>query len=392
MRRSHIKYELFRLQVKSRYLEPRNKSTITKETHERVIVQQRRKIIISSSDSSRTSSPAMKRAVDKRPLAKIKLPIKKDTKALSSDSLAEGPTSRGNSAAGALALKKVATISKSCGITRPESPSLKRQKDADIGLSADSLAEPIKKKPQTVTGKKIQSSGIKMDTSMSTDSLVAAAAAATTQIKSANTWNKVSPTLGNRQVGTSKKIQTYDRLKKFSPPMQTSPQQSARKLPRTLESSTAASRNRAAAISSAYQGSPNLRRNLLDAAKTPDMPVRSSNGVLSRTSMRPSTTASIVGRPLSDQSSTESPTKRSPKSNGGSAAHNRLNKIVTGTTAVAAKRGAHHDKSKTKCHTSGEEAQVAKQPSVGSRSGTFLKDEPTILVKSDLKSAQIGAS
>jgi len=142
--------------------------------------------MISSSDSSRTSSPAMKRAIDKKPLSKMKLPVKKDVKALSSDSLTEANMGRttGN---------KKDLISKSCAITRPESPSFK-QKSTEIGLSIDSLE--TKSKPVTVK-KKIN----KMDTSMSTDSLMIEI----TTPKS-NMSNKLSPTLIKVN-----KTQTYDR-------------------------------------------------------------------------------------------------------------------------------------------------------------------------------------
>lgn len=156
-------------------------------THtDRINVQQRRKIMISSSDSSRTSSPAMKRAIDKKPLAKMKLPVKKDVKALSSDSLTEANASRTG--------EKKDSISKSCGITRPESPSLK-QKGTEIGLSVDSLE--TKTKP-TIVKKKVN----KMDTSMSTDSLM-------TEITATPKSNvsKLSPTLSK----VTGKTQTYDR-------------------------------------------------------------------------------------------------------------------------------------------------------------------------------------
>lgn len=177
--------------MKSRYLEPRNKPIIKESVstihHDKISVQQRRKIMISSSDSSRTSSPAMKRATDKKPLSKIKLPVKKDIKALSSDSLTEANAARtGN--------KKDLT-SKSCGITRPESPSFKR-KNAEIGLSIDSLEN--KSKPATAK-KKVN----KMDTSMSTDSLMAEI----TATPKSNASNKLSPILTK----TTNKTQIYDR-------------------------------------------------------------------------------------------------------------------------------------------------------------------------------------
>ncbi|XP_053994801.1 uncharacterized protein LOC128885072 isoform X1 [Hylaeus volcanicus] len=361
-----------KIEVKSRYLEPRNKSVpkeIVQPTHpEKIIVQPRRKIMISSSDSSRTSSPAMKRATEKKTLAKIKLPIKKDVKALSSDSLTEPNATRTN-------IKKD-LLSKSCGITRPESPTFK-QKNAEIGLSVDSLAE-SKNKP-TIAKKKTS----KMDTSMSTDSLMTEI---TTTPKS-NASNKLSPTLGK----TTNKVQVYDKAKKSSPPIQTrSPLTIARRTPRSLESSTAASRSRAAAIS-AYHGSPSLRRSLLDAAKTPDVPSKSLNNVSCKpTNIRP-ITQSMINHPtvkkdkkegVPNQQGSESPSKRSsPKSSG----TNRISKTAAVVNKRTTSKTPCDEKVKNKCHN----GEVAKQPMVGSRSGTFLKDEPTILKKADIKSSQI---
>ncbi|XP_043801647.1 uncharacterized protein LOC122719685 isoform X1 [Apis laboriosa] len=357
-----------KLEVKSRYLEPRNKSVPKESTQpvhqEKTIIQQRRKIMISSSDSSRTSSPAMKRATDKKSLTKIKLPIKKDVKALSSDSLTESNATRTNT--------KNDSISKSCGITRPESPSFK-QKNTEIGLSVDSLAE-SKNKPTTIKKKTN-----KMDTSISTDSLMTEI---TTTPKS-NTSNKLSPTLGK----TISKTQYHDKgVKKTSPPMQQkSPLTITRRPRRSLENSTAASRSRAAAIS-AYH----LRRNLLDAAKTPDIPSKSLNNIVCKTvSIRPLTQSTVnhpnimkekkEGMPM--QQSSESPSKRSsPKSFGTS----KINKsLVTNKRTTIAKTSC-DEKVKNKCN-----GEVSKQPTVGSRSGTFLKDEPTILKKADIKSSQI---
>nr|XP_034178164.1 uncharacterized protein LOC117603279 isoform X1 [Osmia lignaria]XP_034178173.1 uncharacterized protein LOC117603279 isoform X1 [Osmia lignaria]XP_034178179.1 uncharacterized protein LOC117603279 isoform X1 [Osmia lignaria]XP_034178184.1 uncharacterized protein LOC117603279 isoform X1 [Osmia lignaria] len=360
-----------KLEVKSRYLEPRNKS-VPKETvqppqQEKVMVQQRRKIMISSSDSSRTSSPAMKRATDKKPLAKIKLPIKKDVKALSSDSLTESNATRTNN-------NKKDSISKSCGITRPESPSFK-QKNTEIGLSVDSLAE-SKNKPAVVKKKTN-----KMDTSMSTDSLMTEM---TTTPKS-NTSNKLSPTLGK----AANKAQVFDKgAKKSSPPtQQRSPLTALRRPRKSLESSTAASRSRAAAIS-AYH----LRRNLLDAAKTPDVPSKSLNNVSYKTTSTRPVSQSTVNHPsvtrekkesVLNQQGSESPSKRSsPKSSGTNKISKPtvVNKRITGNSKASC-----DEKSKNKCHN----GEVPKQPTVGSRSGTFLKDEPTILKKADIKSSQI---
>ncbi|XP_032681099.1 uncharacterized protein LOC116848765 isoform X2 [Odontomachus brunneus] len=353
-----------KMEVKSRYLEPRNKS-VPKESaptthHDKINVQQRRKIMISSSDSSRTSSPAMKRASDKKPLAKIKLPVKKDVKALSSDSLTEANASRTSN--------KRDLISKSCGITRPESPSFK-QKGTDIGLSVDSLE--TKSKPIT-TKKKVS----KMDTSMSTDSLMTEI----TATPKSNVSNKLSPTLTK----IAGKTQAYDRTKKNSPPtQQRSPLTITKRTPRSLESSTAASRSRAAAVN-AYHGSPSLRRSLLDAARTPDVPSKPINTMtpfrarqIAQSNVLPNTRRER--KETQNSQSSDSPSKKSsPKSS----VANKTNK-----STVASKRtvnGKIDDKMK-KCHN----GETQKQPTVGSRSGTFLKDEPTILKKVDIKSSQI---
>lgn len=361
--------------MKARYLEPRNKS-VTKEsapssaTHgpPEKMVQQRRKNLISSSDSSRTSSPAMKRATDKKTLAKIKLPMKKDAKALSSDSLAADTNAEKVNS-------RKDTTSKSCGITRPESPSLK-QKDVEIGLSVDSLAEG-KKKPIAVKKK-----AGKMDTSMSTDSLMTEV----TGTPKSTVSNKLSPTLTNRGGNRNQVLERAG--KKMSPPtQQRSPLTITRRSPRSLESSTAASRNRALPVTP-YHGSPSLRRNLLDAAKTPDVPagkIAQPVAAVRPTArhVNPQTSgASNVKKErkgtLSNQPSVESPKRSSPKSNGAT----RGNKSLVGYKK-SAKGG--DDKGKTTCHNG--EGKV-KQPTVGSRSGTFLKDEPTILKKSDIKSSE----
>ncbi|XP_070171814.1 serine-rich adhesin for platelets [Polyergus mexicanus] len=355
-----------KIEVKSRYLEPRNKY-IPKENvptmHHDKIVQQRRKIMISSSDSSRTSSPAMKRAIDKKPLSKMKLPVKKDMKALSSDSLTEA------NASGRSGGSKKDLISKSCGITRPESPSFK-QKTNEIGLSIDSLE--TKSKPAVVKKKTN-----KMDTSMSTDSLMTEI----TATPKSNASNKLSPTL----VKATSKTQTYDRTKKSSPPtQQRSPLTAIKRPQRSLESSTAASRSRAAAISSTYYGSPSLRRNLLDAARTPDVSGKPMNTVspfrtrqITQTNIPPNIRRER--KETQNSQSSDSPSKKSsPKSN----ATNRMNKsTITGKKIASSKID---DKVK-RCHN----GEAQKQPTVGSRSGTFLKDEPTILKKVDIKSSQI---
>ncbi|KAL0100076.1 hypothetical protein PUN28_019501 [Cardiocondyla obscurior] len=353
-----------KIEVKSRYLEPRNKP-IPKENvapaHHDKIVQQRRKIMISSSDSSRTSSPAMKRATDKKTLSKMKLPVRKDVKALSSDSLTESNATR--------AANKKDLISKSCGITRPESPSFK-QKSTEIGLSVDSLE--TKNKPVAVK-KKVN----KMDTSMSTDSLMTEV----TITPKSNVSNKLSPILTK-----ATKTQTYDRIKKSSPTQQRSPLTITKRPLRSLESSTAASRSRAAAISNTYHGSPSLRRNLLDAAKTPDVtskPVNTAAAPFKTRQIMQINVASNIKREKKEaQNSQGSGSPSSKKSSPKSSIGGKMSK-----SAIAGKRIVNSSKVDDKIKKCHMEAQ--RQPTVGSRSGTFLKDEPTILKKVDIKSSQI---
>ncbi|KAF7409533.1 hypothetical protein HZH68_003914 [Vespula germanica] len=357
-----------KIEVKSRYLEPRTKF-VPKEnvsvSQDKVIIQ-RRKITISSSDSSRTSSPATKRVTEKKPIARVKLPVKKDVKALSSDSLTESNMTRPN--------KKKNVISKSCGITRPESPSFK-QKSTEIGLSVDSLAE--SKNKTSIVKKNVN----KMDTSISTDSLMTEI----TANPKSNTLQKLSPTLGK----SINKTQIYDKTKKnILPIQQKNPMTVTRRPPRSLENSTAASRSRAAAIS-AYHGSPNLRRNLLDAAKTPDISSKSVNNVACRISNArqalQSTTMvnSIVKREKKDNSANQQGSDNSSRKSSPKSGTNRLNKPALTNKKSSSK--VNDEKIKTKCHTE----ETPKQLTVGSRSGTFLKDEPTILKKTDIKSSQI---
>ncbi|KAF7994913.1 hypothetical protein HCN44_004385 [Aphidius gifuensis] len=372
-----------KLEVKSRYLEPRTKSVPKENPSDKTIVQQRRKNLISSSDSSRTSSPAMKRAVaaavavgvavnaNKKPITRLKMSIKKDVKALSTDSLTE--TSTNNKS------KKKDTLSKSCGITRPESPSLKSKNSTiDIDISTDSLAD-IKKKPITTTRK-----NGKMDNSISADSLDQHKTPKTNiAIKKSPILNKTATTTTT----TGGKSQILERTKKSlssSPPInQKNPLSLTTKRPaRSVESSTAASRNRAAATTTIYHGSPSLRRSLLDAAKTPDIPSKNSNGISSKINSRQSTpstsTPTSIKKDIFNPPRSESPNKKSPKLNGTttSTTTRPTRPINAGKKTL---KGI-EDKLKNKC-------LVAE--TLGSRSGTFLKDEPTVLKKSDMKSTQV---
>lgn len=343
--------------------------------------------MISSSDSSRTSSPAMKRAAEKKVLTKMmKAPMKKDSKTLSSDSLKESVNR--------LSMKKD-LMTKSCGITRPESPLLKVN-NLGNGLSTDSLADTKKKTQLKKTNK--------MD--LSTDSLATDATAVTTP--KLVTSNKSSPILGKvkSKVNTGvNQTQNYEKLKKASPPTQQRNTNSMltasmRRSVRTLESSTAASRSRAAATVNSYNGSLNLRKSLLDAAKAPDIPSKSLNSApLARTNLRQS--ASMLKSTLSsfhksdfkfekkDQTSAASQRSNSSPGSKKSPRLNNTSKLKS-TNLTSKKVNKLDDKSNNKNKsqaTGGSDGPKFLHQS--SRSGTFLKDEPTILNKSDIATAAI---
>lgn len=347
--------------------------------------------MISSSDSSRTSSPAMRRAAEKKALTKMtKVPMKKDCKNLSSDSLKESINR--------LTMKKD-TMSKSCGITRPESPMLKRN-NLENGLSTDSLVD-SKKKTQVKKPNKMD---------LSTDSLTTDNITVITTPKSTTT-NKSSPILGKvvSKVNTGvNQTQSYEKLKKSSPPTQQRSINSAttatmRRSVRTLESSTAASRSRAAATVNSYNGSLNLRKSLLDAAKAPDIPSKTINSSsMVRSNLRQS--ASLVKSTLSsfqksdiksekkDQTSAASQRSNSSPGSKKSPKLSTVSKFNKTTNVLSKKINKPDDKpnNKNKSQATGG-SDGPKFLNQSSRSGTFLKDEPTILNKSDIATAAIDA-
>lgn len=173
-------------------------------------------------------------------------------------------------------------------------------------------------------------------------------------------------------------------MKKSSPStQQRSPLTITKKPPRSLESSTAASRSRAAAINSTYHGSPSLRRSLLDAARTPDVPSKPVNTVPPfRTRQVMQTNTPLMRRERKETQNSQNSDSPSKKSSPKSSIGNKITKsVIAGKRIVSGKA---NDKIK-KCHN----VETQRQPTVGSRSGTFLKDEPTILKKVDIKSSQI---
>lgn len=172
------------------------------------------------------------------------------------------------------------------------------------------------------------------------------------------------------------------RTKKNSPPtQQRSPLTVTRRPLRSLEGSTAASRSRAAAISNTYHGSPSLRRSLLDAARTPDKPANTIIPIRMRQIAQTNCSPNLrrERKETQNSQSSDSPSKKSSPKLG---AANRSNKPMIIGKRISS--GKVDDKIK-RCHN----GEAQKQPTVGSRSGTFLKDEPTILKKVDIKASQI---
>lgn len=238
-------------------------------------------------------------------------------------------------------LQDTDTTSQSLSTTRPESPFLK-PKQVDIGLSSDSLSEQ-QKLPKKATPKP--------EAAISTDSLA---------IEDSNAQkrpSKISPTLqrSNKAPANPKK----------SPLAQRSPLSLARRPQNSLQNSTAASRSRMAAISSTYHGAPNLRKNLLDAAKTPDVgTIRQQQSQAKQVLPR-----QVNPRREPPKVNHDSPSKRLPKLSG----------APKRPTALAKKAEA-----KPK-----QNGDLPKHLTVGSRSGTFLKDEPTVLKKADIQAQEI---
>ena len=284
--------------------------------------------MISSSDSSRTSSPAMRRAAERKTLGKPSaisvVPVKpkpalrRDPKILLSDST----------------IKKE-PVNKSYGVTRAESPMMKPK-------SAE--ARPVPTKHPFLRARRSNLSG-KVETG-SQDSVATEASVASTK----------SPLPSKRTSIQSK-----------STPVPQVPKRTVR----SVEGSTAASRSRAAAVAGSCQVSSNLRKSLLDAAKAPEIQVNRLFG-------SPAIMRSSLRQPKSSVSDKKSqPTKILAKSMGPPApprqrSGNKLKELAK--------------PSKVKPNV---EQNAPKFLSQTSRSGTFLKDEPTILNKSDMYKVSI---
>ncbi|KAL7302103.1 hypothetical protein TKK_0005331 [Trichogramma kaykai] len=397
-------------EIKSRYLEPRVRPTpsAAKEQQQQLLLttskrdqqqqfgiapKQRQKIIISSSDSSRTSSPAMKRAAERKSMrlssSQSKVPVRVEGKARSSDNLTSessgGAAGRGQSNA----RKDHPATSKSCGITRPESPMLARSKNSSSNLQHEGGGrKPVPKARSAASN--LGRAAAAAEVSTSQDSLTSATSTAS------RLTSKNSPILG--------KVQTKARLAATSsPPNSRRSVTSTKQRPaRSLEAPTAASRNRAAAVASSYQGSLNLRKSLLDAAKAPEV-VTTTRTTTTTTTVRqqsvrsdkrdessPLTKRSVIGKtrqqqPIISRSSTAPTTRQKPKTEVRSPAMQPKSASRKTTTSV----GPADSATGAAAATGGGGIGAPKFLSQSSRSGTFLKDEPTILNKSDMDKVAI---
>ncbi|GLG97151.1 Protein roadkill [Gryllus bimaculatus] len=365
--------------------------------------------------------------------------------AISTDSLTESP-SNGSTKRSAKELSESAT-SRSCQSTRPDTPSVRRKVREDVVMSTDSLSSAangektigkectsvsapshssITTRPETPKDRKKNALGrLGVEVTISTDSLATDSSYAGDASLGAKESGRVSSG-SSRNENKAGKIVKLSNVKNDS---QRSPASAVRKITRQSVSSprdSPTTRIRSAVSSSPYTGSPSLRRSLLLASKPENAPP--TTGVKQLT---PSKATAVVKseklttKLLSSPSTSSTTTKRTPTRNqirqvvaspakpivegvkcgtGKCASKETVstctpNKTVTNKISNVTKKTANgsitdgRNKRFSDCHTklppvSKREAGEEKPPTVGSRSGTFLKDEPTILKKPDIDNVQ----
>lgn len=289
------------------------------------------KKIISSSESSRTSSPAMKRnANTKVNAANRTSAIKKDVNNdMSADSLASPVHMKG---------RKTTTTTKPKVDVKASTDSLasnkteKKQVRSKIDTRIRSLAQP-RKSANNVLKSNVQ----KVEDDKSSKSLTGA-------------MNKENRTLTKQQSKSGSSSST-----------QHSPSALLRNNKPSANNSSSSGTNM-----SPYSGSPSLRRSLLLAARAPQTPVKP---------VSPATNKRLAR--LQASHSVTSPTKSSAAKcvNVATTTQNARNSLVANARKTSARPI-------NKTVKKGEKVQKEKTMTV-ERSGTFLKDEPTLLNKSD---------
>ncbi|XP_063237514.1 uncharacterized protein LOC134539417 [Bacillus rossius redtenbacheri] len=298
-------------------------------------VRRQGKTLISSSDSSRTSSPAMRRAASsgarRRP---------GEASTVSVDSLTDEGGRRAVSDG---------AMTKSLMSIRPDTPSVARKKRDETTMSADSLGEKAVSAPSRSSahtrpdtppskGRVRQALGrFASDGTISSDSL-------------ANTDS--SPRAGVAEAAASKVARP---TAKISDLQQRSP--SMRRV--AMRQSAGSPRD-----------SPAFRRSLATAGKAPGDP---SKPALTRTVLSPGAKRSVgkgAGRGTMKVTPASSP-KLASSHPTSKAAPSRNAKGPAPAVPREGRKG---------CTVNGEvKEEPPPQPTVGSRSGTFLKDEPTVM-------------
>lgn len=362
-----------------------------------------------------------------------------DVAAISTDSLTESP-SNGSTKRSTKEISE-STTSRSCISTRPDTPSVRR-KAREEALSADSLSSTVHAdkaisrngisasaanhsvtvRPDTPKARKKNLLGkLGAEVTISTDSLATDSSLA----GEISTGSKD----GGKSSGSNKSEGKGGKLVKMSNTKNEvrSPVSAIWKVNRQSVSSprdSPTARVRSAVSSSPYTGSPSLRRSLLMASKSentsspssakqitsqkggsksekittkilssPSTSSTSSKRTQSRSQVRNQAIASpakpvegsksSVGKAASKDASIQYPVSKSNSSKSIASTKKTTNGPIT---EIRSKRQSdiHPKLPPLSKRETGEE----RHPSVGSRSGTFLKDEPTILKKPDVDNVQ----
>lgn len=276
--------------------------------------------IISSSESSRTSSPAMKRTM-KKGAQPVRPPVKDADMSL--DSLASPVNSKARMAA-----------NKAKHETKTATDSLILTKDKKGFKSKVEPAVKPKVNRSTVTQTKTKSTN-----NILKSNVQKASAEKSSLSKSMPAMNKENRTMVGKQSKSGSSSST---------------QHSPSALLRSRQTNTSSPSSQPRTNMSPYNGSPSLRRSLLLAARAPQTPVKP---------VSPATNKRLARVQAASQSVT-SPTKSSAA------------KCVAGGGGTRAKTVQQRSVSKVTVKKQTERATVE-------RSGTFLKDEPTVLNKTE---------
>lgn len=324
-------------EVKSRYLEQRapkatvnTTSTRDKPSASAPAVRRSVKSIISSSDSSRTSSPAMRRSIGSR---------------------------------------------SSHTFTKKDQSSISCRKDDVITMSTDSLAESAMTKPSCNNVNKTQ-------TKVNDKKGVSIEASGTRAVNRTPVLDRAQRAFQNRLDGI--KVKSTESLTRYG-------QNDSRFKPQAVASQTTLNKTKSSpiplSVKTSSQGSPKVKDSPVTVGR-----LKSSGNSLPSPSQRRSTVSPKTNTPEGKSTGLKrtssyrvqsvikptSPTKScsvTKTASTGSAARSNINKVQS--KMVNQNKSVNNNKYTSSLKT----ADNKPQRTVGSRSGTFLKDEPTILKK-----------